>query len=85
MALSIATVDETVVAGARPIAMPLPDPGTCWMTAARDLDRWNFKFKCLIFYFFQPPPPPPPIFLYTISYHDNFFGTCSDWPILKEG
>jgi hypothetical protein len=29
IALPIATVDETVVAGARPIAMPLPDPGTC--------------------------------------------------------
>ncbi len=29
MALPIATVDETVVADARPIAMPLPDPGTC--------------------------------------------------------
>ena len=39
MALTTATVDETVVAGARPIAMPLPDPGTCRMTAACDLDR----------------------------------------------
>ncbi len=29
MALPTATVDETVVAGARPIATPLPDPGTC--------------------------------------------------------
>ncbi len=44
MALPIATVDETVVAGARPIAMTLPDPGTCWMTAACGLDRRNFKF-----------------------------------------
>jgi hypothetical protein len=44
MALTIATVDETVVAGATPIAMPLPDPGTCWMTAACALDRWKFNF-----------------------------------------
>jgi hypothetical protein len=29
MTLPIAKVDETVVADARPIAMPLPDPGTC--------------------------------------------------------
>ena len=29
MALPIATVDETVVAEAKPIAMPLPDPVTC--------------------------------------------------------
>jgi hypothetical protein len=28
-ALSIANVDETVVADARPRTMPLPDPGTC--------------------------------------------------------
>ena len=49
MALTIATVDETVVAGATPIAMPLPDPGTCWMTAACDLDRW--KTLILIFNF----------------------------------
>jgi hypothetical protein len=41
MALFITKVDETVVADAWPITMPLPDPGTCWMTAACDLDRWN--------------------------------------------
>jgi hypothetical protein len=48
MALPIATVDETVVAGARPIAMPLPDPGTCLINAAFDLYRLKFN---LIFNF----------------------------------
>jgi hypothetical protein len=29
MALFISNVDETIVTDASPIAMPLPDPGTC--------------------------------------------------------
>ncbi len=43
MALFISTVDETVVADALPIAMPLSDPRHLLNDSSRGLDWWNFK------------------------------------------